>query len=65
MAQQLRFVSSKRGNRKLCHEGFSYQKKNQSATTIYWYCDQRETTGCRGALKTAADLEGEPRVRWQ
>ena len=58
---ELTFVQTKRGSRNAVYNGFIYNKKNQTATTVYWSCTRRDADGCLGALQTTITMEG-PRV---
>lgn len=48
----MEFVTSNKGSRKLCYEGYSYTKKKDSKTTTRWECSMRKAHDCKGAITT-------------
>ena len=48
----MEFITSNKGARKLCYEGFTYTKKKSSKTTVRWECSLRISQQCKGALIT-------------
>ena len=40
------------GNFKLCYEGFTYTKKEETKSTIRWECSKRKSLKCNGTATT-------------
>lgn len=60
--EQIRFLETKRGGRRLVYQNFMYTKKRQNDINTYWYCVKRDSLGCKGAVKTVNIDETQPPV---
>lgn len=50
-------LTTKRGGSKLVFNNFVYTKKKENDIHIFWYCVQRDSDNCKGAVKTLLTME--------
>ena len=48
----MEIIENKKGSKKLCFEGYSYNKKRTTKSTVNWCCSVKAGQQCKGALTT-------------
>lgn len=54
---ELSFVASNKGGRKLAHTDYLYTKQKENNLFLYWQCSKRALLDCKSILKTSVTLE--------